>query len=107
MSQLVEAALGEINRTQEQHLTCDICPSGYPTNERCVVWRSKFSRKIIQARARAKCFPSTGEIEGKNTAHGMEEVNSAIDKATQKTNILGTIQPIVNPKCPAMNRKST
>jgi len=88
-------------------LTCDICPSGHPTNERRIVWRSKFGREIIQARARAKFFPSAEEIEGENTAHGMEEVNSAIDKATQRMKTLGIIQPIVNPKCPATNCKST
>ena len=37
----------------------------------------------------------------------MEEVNSAIDKATQRTKRLGIIQPIVNPKCPATNGKFT
>lgn len=37
----------------------------------------------------------------------MEEVNSAMDKATQRMKTLGIIQPIVNPKCPATSRKST
>ena len=108
LSQLVKDVRDEITWRHEQHLTCYICPSGYPTDERRITWRSKFGREIIQPPARPKCFSfKTGEIAGRNATHGMEEVNSAIDKATHKIKTLGTIQPIVNPRCPATNRKST